>query len=204
MLQIFLREAKALYSDERAGPFFYEIIQRCGDEGFGYGNFRALFESIERAQRRRRAAEHDRPPERGPPPRQAAHRLPRAGREDPLRGDVHARRLQRAVHVLLPSLPRHAAPRGRRDQARVARAAAGPRRRRSRCAGACTCRIACPRAGMLVDRRVPVLFNQDVTVLLARPDVDRRRVLRERRRRRALVRAGGQRRRSSRRAAGST
>jgi 4-hydroxyphenylpyruvate dioxygenase len=50
MLQIFLREAKALYSDERAGPFFYEIIQRCGDEGFGYGNFRALFESIERAQ----------------------------------------------------------------------------------------------------------------------------------------------------------
>jgi 4-hydroxyphenylpyruvate dioxygenase len=51
MLQIFLREAKAFYSDERAGPFFYEIIQRCGDEGFGYGNFRALFESIERAQR---------------------------------------------------------------------------------------------------------------------------------------------------------
>jgi 4-hydroxyphenylpyruvate dioxygenase len=51
MLQIFLREAKAMYSDERAGPFFYEIIQRCGDEGFGYGNFRALFESIERAQR---------------------------------------------------------------------------------------------------------------------------------------------------------
>jgi 4-hydroxyphenylpyruvate dioxygenase len=50
MLQIFLREAKSLYSDERAGPFFYEIIQRCGDEGFGYGNFRALFESIERAQ----------------------------------------------------------------------------------------------------------------------------------------------------------
>jgi 4-hydroxyphenylpyruvate dioxygenase len=51
MLQIFLREARALYGDERAGPFFYEIIQRCGDQGFGYGNFRALFESIERAQR---------------------------------------------------------------------------------------------------------------------------------------------------------
>ncbi len=51
MLQIFLREAKSLYGDERAGPFFYEIIQRCGDEGFGYGNFRALFESIERVQR---------------------------------------------------------------------------------------------------------------------------------------------------------
>jgi 4-hydroxyphenylpyruvate dioxygenase len=50
MLQIFLREARSLYGDERAGPFFYEIIQRCGDEGFGYGNFRALFESIERLQ----------------------------------------------------------------------------------------------------------------------------------------------------------
>jgi 4-hydroxyphenylpyruvate dioxygenase len=50
MLQIFMREARALYSDERAGPFFFEIIQRCGDQGFGYGNFRALFESIERVQ----------------------------------------------------------------------------------------------------------------------------------------------------------
>jgi hypothetical protein len=52
MLQIFLREAAGLYDDERAGPFFYEVIQRAGDEGFGYGNFRALFESIEREQRR--------------------------------------------------------------------------------------------------------------------------------------------------------
>jgi 4-hydroxyphenylpyruvate dioxygenase len=51
MLQIFMREAKTLYDDSRAGPFFYEIIQRCGDPGFGYGNFRALFESIERAQK---------------------------------------------------------------------------------------------------------------------------------------------------------
>ena len=51
MLQIFLREAAALHDDVRAGPFFYEIIQRCGDEGFGYGNFRALFESIERFQK---------------------------------------------------------------------------------------------------------------------------------------------------------
>ena len=53
MLQIFLREASGLYDDERAGPFFYEIIQREGDPGFGYGNFRALFESIEREQRGR-------------------------------------------------------------------------------------------------------------------------------------------------------
>jgi 4-hydroxyphenylpyruvate dioxygenase len=51
MLQIFLREAASYHDDERAGPFFYEFIQRAGDEGFGYGNFRALFESIERFQR---------------------------------------------------------------------------------------------------------------------------------------------------------
>ncbi len=51
MLQIFMREAAAMYDENRAGPFFYEIIQRAGDEGFGYGNFRALFESIERAQK---------------------------------------------------------------------------------------------------------------------------------------------------------
>ena len=51
MLQIFMREASVLYDDSRAGPFFYEVIQRAGDEGFGYGNFRALFESIERAQK---------------------------------------------------------------------------------------------------------------------------------------------------------
>jgi 4-hydroxyphenylpyruvate dioxygenase len=62
MLQVFLREARALYSDERAGPFFYEIIQRCGDQGFGYGNFRALFESIERAQARQRADDSPAPP----------------------------------------------------------------------------------------------------------------------------------------------
>lgn len=53
MLQIFLREAASLHEDMRAGPFFYEVIQRCGDEGFGYGNFRALFESIERFQKQR-------------------------------------------------------------------------------------------------------------------------------------------------------
>lgn len=32
------------------GPVFFEIIQRKGDDGFGEGNFRALFESIERDQ----------------------------------------------------------------------------------------------------------------------------------------------------------
>jgi len=50
LLQIFLREAAGLYGEPAAGPFFYEIIQRKGDQGFGAGNFRALFESIEREQ----------------------------------------------------------------------------------------------------------------------------------------------------------
>jgi 4-hydroxyphenylpyruvate dioxygenase len=50
LLQIFLREAAGLYHERSAGPFFYEIIQRKGDQGFGAGNFRALFESIEREQ----------------------------------------------------------------------------------------------------------------------------------------------------------
>ena len=35
------------------GPIFFEIIQRKGNEGFGEGNFRALFESIELDQERR-------------------------------------------------------------------------------------------------------------------------------------------------------
>ena len=55
LLQIFLKESAALYGDAAAGPFFYEIIQRKGDRGFGAGNFRALFESIERDQRQRGA-----------------------------------------------------------------------------------------------------------------------------------------------------
>ena len=51
MLQIFLQEAAGLYKDSEAGPFFLEIIQRKGDKGFGGGNFRSLFESIERQHR---------------------------------------------------------------------------------------------------------------------------------------------------------
>ncbi|MBK8171331.1 MAG: VOC family protein [Sandaracinaceae bacterium] len=48
MLQIFLKDSAGYHGDKEAGPFFYEIIQRKGDQGFGGGNFRALFESIER------------------------------------------------------------------------------------------------------------------------------------------------------------
>ncbi|HSS63465.1 MAG TPA: 4-hydroxyphenylpyruvate dioxygenase [Gammaproteobacteria bacterium] len=39
-----------IFSKTLLGPVFFEIIQRKGDEGFGEGNFKALFESIERDQ----------------------------------------------------------------------------------------------------------------------------------------------------------
>ena len=45
LLQIFTQNA--------FGPIFFEIIQRKGNEGFGEGNFQALFESIERDQMKR-------------------------------------------------------------------------------------------------------------------------------------------------------
>ncbi len=50
LLQIFLKESSGVYQNMEAGPFFFEFIQRKGDAGFGAGNFRALFESIERVQ----------------------------------------------------------------------------------------------------------------------------------------------------------
>jgi 4-hydroxyphenylpyruvate dioxygenase len=50
LLQIFLRDAASLFHEPEAGPFFFELIERKGDRGFGGGNFRALFESIERTQ----------------------------------------------------------------------------------------------------------------------------------------------------------
>ncbi len=55
LLQIFMVEGGLLYDDEQAGPFFYEVIQRRGARGFGEGNFRALFEAIERDQLQRDA-----------------------------------------------------------------------------------------------------------------------------------------------------
>jgi 4-hydroxyphenylpyruvate dioxygenase len=50
MLQIFMKDMATIAGSRDAGPFFYEIVQRKGDRGFGAGNFRALFESIEREQ----------------------------------------------------------------------------------------------------------------------------------------------------------
>jgi len=42
-----------IFSKTVIGPIFFEFIQRKGDDGFGEGNFRALFESIEEDQVRR-------------------------------------------------------------------------------------------------------------------------------------------------------
>ena len=39
-----------IFSNTLLGPVFFEFIQRKGDEGFGEGNFKALFESLERDQ----------------------------------------------------------------------------------------------------------------------------------------------------------
>ena len=39
-----------IFSDTLVGPVFFEFIQRKKDDGFGEGNFKALFESIERDQ----------------------------------------------------------------------------------------------------------------------------------------------------------
>lgn len=42
-----------IFTQDEIGPVFFEIIQRKGNEGFGEGNFQALFESIELDQIRR-------------------------------------------------------------------------------------------------------------------------------------------------------
>jgi len=42
-----------IFSQSVLGPVFFEFIQRKGDDGFGEGNFKALFESLERDQLRR-------------------------------------------------------------------------------------------------------------------------------------------------------
>ncbi|VXB78239.1 4-hydroxyphenylpyruvate dioxygenase [Massilia sp. 9I] len=44
-----------IFGEAQLGPVFFEFIQRKGDDGFGEGNFKALFESIERDQLRRGA-----------------------------------------------------------------------------------------------------------------------------------------------------
>jgi 4-hydroxyphenylpyruvate dioxygenase len=47
------RKLLQIFTLNAFGPIFFEIIQRKGNEGFGEGNFQALFESIERDQMKR-------------------------------------------------------------------------------------------------------------------------------------------------------
>ncbi|WP_057916825.1 4-hydroxyphenylpyruvate dioxygenase [Lysobacter antibioticus] len=47
------RKLLQIFTTNAIGPIFFEIIQRKGNEGFGEGNFQALFESIERDQIKR-------------------------------------------------------------------------------------------------------------------------------------------------------
>ena len=47
------RKLLQIFTQNNVGPIFFEIIQRKGNEGFGEGNFQALFESIERDQMKR-------------------------------------------------------------------------------------------------------------------------------------------------------
>ena len=42
-----------IFTENMVGPIFFEIIQRKGNDGFGEGNFKALFESLELDQIRR-------------------------------------------------------------------------------------------------------------------------------------------------------
>ena len=48
-----------IFTEPMVGPIFFEMIQRKGNEGFGNGNFQALFESIELDQIRRGAIRLD-------------------------------------------------------------------------------------------------------------------------------------------------
>ncbi|MNL67934.1 4-hydroxyphenylpyruvate dioxygenase [compost metagenome] len=42
-----------IFTKNTFGPIFYELIQRKGHDGFGDGNFQALFDAIERDQKER-------------------------------------------------------------------------------------------------------------------------------------------------------
>jgi 4-hydroxyphenylpyruvate dioxygenase len=49
-----------IFSENQLGPIFFEFIQRKGNEGFGEGNFKALFETMELDQMRRGVLERSR------------------------------------------------------------------------------------------------------------------------------------------------
>ena len=60
-----------IFSENQLGPVFFEFIERKGDQGFGEGNFKALFESLELDQMRRGVLEGRQRPE-APAGRQTA------------------------------------------------------------------------------------------------------------------------------------
>ncbi|MCJ2179044.1 4-hydroxyphenylpyruvate dioxygenase [Novosphingobium album (ex Hu et al. 2023)] len=52
-----------IFAEAQVGPVFFEFIERQGDDGFGEGNFKALFESMERDQVRRGVLKVEEPAE---------------------------------------------------------------------------------------------------------------------------------------------
>lgn len=53
LLQIFFRPGDGSGSSDESSPFFYELIERAGKEGFGEANFRALFDAVEALEAKR-------------------------------------------------------------------------------------------------------------------------------------------------------
>ena len=170
MLQIFLKEAAGLYGDATAGPFFYEIIQRKGDDKFGAGNFRALFESISASSSPRASSKCDRGfDDRSHAARrrgaQAPHAAARAGRRAALRRVHHARRLRGPVlDPLSPAPAAHAPARAR--AARLGRAVPAPEEVAGRALAKRHYRSdeLVRRGGAQMDARVPLLFNRDIAM----------------------------------------
>lgn len=53
LLQVFFRPGAGSGSSDPDSPFFYELIERSGKEGFGEANFRALFDAVEALEAKR-------------------------------------------------------------------------------------------------------------------------------------------------------
>ena len=151
----------------RPGPFFFEIIQRKGDQGFGAGNFRALFEAIERdsseaSQMLDRMAAGEIPAKPHTALRDAAGRLrheeclTRDGFDGPFTILYHAERPHTAAVATAGhgwEIPEAADDKPRPLARRHYRSQELPRR-----------------GGPPLDARVPLLFNADVVISIVHPD----------------------------------
>ena len=117
----------------RGGAVLLRDHPAQGRPGFGAGNFRALFESIEREQRRQEPLMLDRMRRRRASRAKHHIALRDAGGRAALRGVPHPRRLRRPVHHPLPPAPAaHAAGSPPRRTAGRSRRAADDERARSR------------------------------------------------------------------------